>query len=74
MHYLKNHAPQIRGGFIHIQYIPEKRLKMVLLVFKSDLITRGLKTAAVIAANERDDIREIGGKTLILFKGSHIRI
>ncbi|MGE8080185.1 pyroglutamyl-peptidase I [Peribacillus loiseleuriae] len=61
MHYLTIHAPQIRGGFIHIPYIPEQSIETGSPSLSLDVIVRGLKTAAVIAATEKDDIREIGG-------------
>ncbi|MFJ7976966.1 pyroglutamyl-peptidase I [Peribacillus sp. NPDC096379] len=61
MHYLTNHAPQIRGGFIHIPYIPEQTIENGSPSLSLDVIVRGLKTAAVIAATEKEDIREIGG-------------
>ncbi|KMY48751.1 pyroglutamyl-peptidase I [Peribacillus loiseleuriae] len=61
MHYLTNHASQIRGGFIHIPYIPEQTIENGSPSLSLDVIVRGLKTVAVIAATEKDDIREIGG-------------
>ncbi|MBS4205516.1 pyroglutamyl-peptidase I [Lederbergia citrea] len=63
MHYLQKSAPQIRGGFIHIPFIPEQTVENGAPSLNLDDIVRGLQTAAIIAANETEDIREIGGTT-----------
>lgn len=63
MHYLHKSAPHIRGGFIHIPFIPEQTVDNGAPSLGLDDIVRGLKAAAVIAANEKEDIREIGGTT-----------
>ncbi|MBS4197066.1 pyroglutamyl-peptidase I [Lederbergia citri] len=63
MHYLEKNAPHIRGGFIHIPFIPEQTLGDNAPSLSLDAIVEGLKTAAVIAANENEDIREVGGTT-----------
>jgi pyroglutamyl-peptidase len=61
MNYLEKHAPQVRGGFIHIPFIPEQTVNNNAPSLGLDTIVRGLEMAAVIAANEKEDIREIGG-------------
>ncbi|MCJ8008326.1 pyroglutamyl-peptidase I [Lederbergia wuyishanensis] len=63
MHYLEKNAPHIRGGFIHIPFIPEQTLGNNAPSLSLDLIVEGIKTAAVVAAKENEDIREIGGTT-----------
>ncbi|MBS4202112.1 pyroglutamyl-peptidase I [Bacillus sp. FJAT-49732] len=63
MHYLEQNAPNIRGGFIHIPFIPEQTLENNAPSLSLEVIVEGLKTAAVIAAKEKEDIREIGGTT-----------
>ncbi|MBW8348793.1 pyroglutamyl-peptidase I [Bacillus sp. IITD106] len=63
MHYLEKNAPHIRGGFIHIPFIPEQTLGNNAPSLSLDVIVEGLKTAAVIAASGKEDIREVGGTT-----------
>ncbi|MCM3112466.1 pyroglutamyl-peptidase I [Lederbergia lenta] len=63
MHYIENSASHIRGGFIHIPYIPEQTVENGAPSLNLADIIRGLKIAAVIAANEKEDIRQIGGTT-----------
>ena len=63
MHYLTNHAPTIRGGFIHIPYIPEQTTENGAPSLSLDTIVHGLKTALIVAAKEKEDIKEIGGTT-----------
>jgi len=63
MHYINKQAPHIRGGFIHIPFIPDQTVENSAPSLSLDVIVRGLKIAAVIAANEKEDIREIGGTT-----------
>lgn len=63
MHYLQKSAPHVRGGFIHIPYIPEQTTENGAPSLSLDDIVRGLKTAAIIAANETEDMKEIGGTT-----------
>lgn len=63
MHYLEHNAPNIRGGFIHIPFIPEQTLENNAPSLSLEVIVEGLKTAAAIAAKEKEDIREIGGTT-----------
>lgn len=63
MHHLEQFAPNVRGGFIHIPYIPEQTLENGAASLHLDDIVKGLKIAAVIAATEKTDIREIGGTT-----------
>ncbi|MEK3889380.1 pyroglutamyl-peptidase I [Bacillus sp. FSL K6-3431] len=63
MHYIQKSAPHIRGGFIHIPYIPEQTLENGAPSLSLDDIVKGLKTAAIVAAYEKEDIQEIGGTT-----------
>lgn len=61
MNYLEKHASHIRGGFIHIPYIPEQTVKNNAPSLSLNLIVKGIEIAAVTAAHEKEDIREIGG-------------
>lgn len=62
MNYLEKNAPQIRAGFIHIPYIPEQTITTNAPSLGLDVIVRALEIAATTAANEDEDIREIGGE------------
>ncbi|MCJ7841040.1 pyroglutamyl-peptidase I [Lederbergia sp. NSJ-179] len=61
MHYLSEHAPHIRGGFIHIPFIPEQTLDTSSPSMSLNLIIMALKKAAITAAHEQEDIHEVGG-------------
>lgn len=61
MNYLATEAPKIRGGFIHIPFIPAQTADKDAPSLSLETIVRGLEIAAVTAANEKEDIREIGG-------------
>ncbi|MGG0916253.1 pyroglutamyl-peptidase I [Bacillus amyloliquefaciens] len=54
--------PHIRGGFIHIPYIPEQTLQKSAPSLSLDLVTKALKIAAVTAAAHEDDIETGGGE------------
>ncbi len=56
------HHPHIRGGFIHIPYIPEQTLQKSAPSLSLDLVTKALKIAAVTAAAHEDDIETGGGE------------
>ncbi|MBO0995030.1 pyroglutamyl-peptidase I [Bacillus sp. SD088] len=61
MHYLHEHAPHIRGGFIHIPFIPKQTVDTSAPSMSLNLIIQALKIAAITAAFEHEDIHEIGG-------------
>ncbi|MDH5161892.1 pyroglutamyl-peptidase I [Heyndrickxia oleronia] len=61
MDYLAKNAPHIRGGFIHIPFLPEQTIHNTAPSLSLELIVRGLEIAAITAANEKEDIVEIGG-------------
>ena len=61
MHYLHEQAPHVRGGFIHIPFIPEQTLKNGMASMSLDLIVKGLKIAAVTAIEIKEDICDGGG-------------
>lgn len=59
---IARHHPHIRGGFIHIPYIPEQTLQKSAPSLSLDLVTKALKIAAVTAAAHEDDIETGGGE------------
>ncbi|KUP43809.1 pyrrolidone-carboxylate peptidase [Bacillus velezensis] len=59
---ITRHHPHIRGGFIHIPYIPEQTLQKSAPSLSLDLVTKALKIAAVTAAAHEDDIETGGGE------------
>jgi pyroglutamyl-peptidase len=61
MNYLEKNAPGIRGGFIHIPFLPEQTTENDAPSLNLDVIVRGLEIAAVTAANEVEDLKEVGG-------------
>ncbi|KXZ20726.1 pyrrolidone-carboxylate peptidase [Bacillus nakamurai] len=52
----------IRGGFIHIPYIPEQTLEKAAPSLSLNLMVKALKIAAVTAAAHEDDIHTGGGE------------
>ncbi|GEN30093.1 pyroglutamyl-peptidase [Cerasibacillus quisquiliarum] len=61
MHYLHEQAPHVRGGFIHIPFIPEQILDKSAPSMSLDLIVKGIKIAAITAVKVKEDICEVGG-------------
>lgn len=55
--------PDMRGGFIHVPFIPEQVInKKNTPSMSLDIITEGLKLAVKAAVENREDIKETGGK------------
>ncbi|WP_018665358.1 pyroglutamyl-peptidase I [Heyndrickxia acidiproducens] len=61
MHYLDKNAKSIPAGFIHIPYIPSQTVFNQAPSLSLDLIVKALETAAVISANQTEDIVDVGG-------------
>ncbi|MFB7304427.1 pyroglutamyl-peptidase I [Heyndrickxia sporothermodurans] len=61
MNYIEKNTPHIRGGFIHIPFIPEQTINNNAPSLSLDVIVRGLEIAIITSANEGKDIREVGG-------------
>ncbi|WAA13365.1 pyroglutamyl-peptidase I [Fervidibacillus halotolerans] len=61
MNYLEKQAPSIRGGFIHIPYIPEQTIEKNAPSLSLDLIVKGIEIASITSAKEQEDICESGG-------------
>ncbi|WP_046179597.1 pyroglutamyl-peptidase I [Domibacillus tundrae] len=64
MHILENEGKQVRGGFIHIPYLPEQAAVHPGQPSMSlDTIIKGLELAVETALTHEKDIIEIGGQT-----------
>ncbi|ASB87765.1 pyroglutamyl-peptidase I [Bacillus sonorensis] len=61
MHLLNHSSSQMRGGFIHIPYLPEQTVDKKEPSLSLETIVEGLRIAAVTAASHETDIREPGG-------------
>lgn len=61
MDYLERRAPQIRGGFVHIPYLPEQTLANHAPSLSLEMIVRGLEICAVTAAHYEADVHAAGG-------------
>lgn len=62
MHFIANHYPQIRAGFIHVPFIPEQTIgKNNMPSIELGMIKNGIKLAAITSAKYDTDIREVGG-------------
>ncbi|KXJ37719.1 pyrrolidone-carboxylate peptidase [Bacillus spizizenii] len=54
-------TPHIRGGFIHIPFIPEQTIDKTAPSLSLDTIVRALRIAAVTAAQYDEDLKSPGG-------------
>lgn len=63
MDYIHHTAPGIRGGFIHVPYIPEQTIDKQASSLGLDTIVKGLRIAAVTAAQYDTDVRTAEGAT-----------
>ncbi|MFP7233100.1 pyroglutamyl-peptidase I [Bacillus subtilis] len=61
MDHISRTAPNIRGGFIHIPYIPEQTIDKTAPSLSLDTIVRALRIAAVTAAQYDEDVKSPGG-------------
>lgn len=61
MHYLHTQAPHIRGGFIHIPYLPGQVTSRLAPSMSLELMVKGLEIAAIAAADREADIAQTGG-------------
>ncbi|WP_211749776.1 pyroglutamyl-peptidase I [Paenibacillus sp. Marseille-Q4541] len=61
MHYIHTEASHLRGGFIHIPYLPQQVLHKTAPSLGLDTITQGLLVAAVASANDTPERKIIGG-------------
>ncbi|WP_258728556.1 pyroglutamyl-peptidase I [Bacillus atrophaeus] len=58
---INKNAPRIKGGFIHIPYIPEQTINKQAPSLSLEMIVKALRIAAVTAAKYDTDIRSSGG-------------
>lgn len=61
MHYIHTEASHIRGGFIHIPYVPQQVLHKTAPSLSLEMITEGLLLAGVTAAKGMTEGRFVGG-------------
>ncbi|MCY8312087.1 pyroglutamyl-peptidase I [Bacillus spizizenii] len=61
MDHISRTSPQIRGGFIHIPFIPEQTIDKTAPSLSLDTIVRALRIAAVTAAQYDEDLKSPGG-------------
>lgn len=61
MHRIDRTSANIRGGFIHIPYLPEQTVDKHEPSLSLETIVEGLRLAAVVSALHEKDIRETGG-------------
>ncbi|MGN9866317.1 pyroglutamyl-peptidase I [Bacillus swezeyi] len=61
MHYIDRSSSSMRGGFIHIPFLPEQTVDKKEPSLSLETIVKGLRIAALTAANHDTDIRETGG-------------
>ncbi len=61
MDYISRTSPHLRGGFIHIPYIPEQTIDKTAPSLSLDMIVRALRIAAVMAAQYDQDLKSPGG-------------
>ncbi|MGG0051887.1 pyroglutamyl-peptidase I [Bacillus atrophaeus] len=58
---INKNSPRIKGGFIHIPYIPEQTLNKQAPSLSLEMIVKALRIAAVTATKYDTDIRSSGG-------------
>ncbi|KON67730.1 pyrrolidone-carboxylate peptidase [Peribacillus butanolivorans] len=63
MNYITRTSSSIRGGFIHIPFIPEQTINKEAPSLSLETIVKGIKIAAVTAAKYESDIHTVGGTT-----------
>ncbi|MDR4432735.1 pyroglutamyl-peptidase I [Bacillus tequilensis] len=61
MDHISRTSPHIRGGFIHIPFIPEQTIDKTAPSLSLDTIVRALRIAAVTAAQYDEDVKSPGG-------------
>ncbi|MGE7903410.1 pyroglutamyl-peptidase I [Peribacillus sp. NPDC094092] len=63
MDYIARNSSCIRGGFIHIPFIPEQTINKEAPSLSLESIVKGIKIAAVTSAKYESDIHTVGGTT-----------
>ncbi|PHM55584.1 pyrrolidone-carboxylate peptidase [Xenorhabdus hominickii] len=64
LHHLTQNYPSIRGGFIHVPYLPEQSAKFSHQPsIALELMTKALKITVETAWSNKSDITVIGGAT-----------
>lgn len=63
MYYINKNNLDIRGGFIHVPYLPEQVIdKKGQPYMSQELITRGLELSIAAAIKNKEDVKIIGGE------------
>ncbi|WAH36420.1 pyroglutamyl-peptidase I [Alicyclobacillus dauci] len=62
MHLLETKYPEVRGGFIHIPFLPEQVVNREAPCMSLDQIVHGLEISVQVAARQQTDIRMAAGK------------
>ncbi len=60
MHELAMHRPGVRGGFIHVPFVPEQATAQPSLPF--EMMTEAVRVAIAAAAEYRRDVKSSGGR------------
>jgi pyroglutamyl-peptidase len=60
MHELALHRPEVRGGFMHVPYLPEQTSTQPSMPFEK--MTEGVRLAIAAAVEYRRDIKVTGGR------------
>ncbi len=60
MHELAMHRPGVRGGFIHVPFVPEQATGQPSLPF--EMMTEAVRVAIAAAAEYRRDVKSSGGR------------
>jgi pyroglutamyl-peptidase len=60
MHELALHRPEVRGGFMHVPYLPEQTSTQPSMPFEK--MTEGVRLAIAAAVEYRRDIKATGGR------------
>jgi pyroglutamyl-peptidase len=63
MDYINRNSSNIRGGFIHIPFIPEQTIDKQAPSLSLDTIVKSLRIAAFTAAHYDSDVHAVGGTT-----------
>jgi len=62
MHLLDTQFPGVRGGFIHVPFLPEQTVDREAPSMSLQEIVRGLAIAVEVSVGEREDVNEPGGR------------
>lgn len=61
MHEIAHHKGGVRGGFIHIPFLPEQVTEKSAPSMSLDVIVRGLEVCGLVSARQTDDLQVTAG-------------